>query len=76
MKTIDQILQLIDTGDAADILAAEDITRILNELHRYEMIDLQEGKLLLTSKGREAREKGFREYLKNLSRQKPTGNLT
>lgn len=67
MNPIDNILHLIEKGDAALVLAEENITDILNDLMKYELIDLCEGKVLLTAKGKQVRMKGFQAFLDEIS---------
>lgn len=58
----DKLLQIIEDGDAVDILA-EDYAASLNELMKFELIEIHNEKLQLTDKGRQAKLKGVKDFM-------------
>ena len=58
----DELLKLIEEGNAAAILSA-DYTSSLNELIRYELISIDKETLTLTEKGKQAKISGFEAFL-------------
>ena len=58
----DKLLQIIEDGDAVDILA-EDYAASLNELMKFELIEIHNEKLQLTEKGRQAKLKGVKDFM-------------
>ena len=58
----DKLLQIIEDGDAVDILA-EDYAKSLNALMKFELIEIHNEKLQLTDKGRQAKLKGVKDFM-------------
>ena len=70
MNDIDALIELIEKGDAAVILAEKNLSGILNELLKYELIDCRDGKIILTEKGLDAKQQGFAVVLQQLQQGK------
>ena len=66
MNDIDALVELIETGDAAVILAEKNLSATFNELLKHELIDYRDGKIILTQKGMDAKTHGFAVVLKQL----------
>ncbi|UJH92454.1 hypothetical protein LZ575_08130 [Antarcticibacterium sp. 1MA-6-2] len=66
MTSIEKIIKRIEKGDAVSILAEDSLVQILNELLKYEFIDLVGDKLVVTHKGREASLIGIDKVLSRL----------
>ena len=66
MNNIEALIELIEKGDAAEILAEKDLSESFNELLKYGLIDCNEGKILLTQKGQEAKIQGIGVVLQQL----------
>lgn len=59
MESLNNILVWIEEADAENILAEKDLTTTFNELLKHELIDIEDGKVTLTEKGRKAKENGI-----------------
>lgn len=79
MKKTDELLQLIENGDAETILSEDDLVERLNFLLKWELITITEDEIHLTQKGKEARiegvsslieEENFNEQLLEFSKKK------
>lgn len=55
MQATERIIRLIEQGDPIPILAEASLVDTLNELLKYQLVDIIENKVVLTSKGEEAR---------------------
>lgn len=66
MKSTERILEFIAKGDAVEILAESDLTDNLNKLLIFGFIDIIGDKIMITSKGEEARKEGFEKVLLQL----------
>lgn len=66
MKSTERILEFIAKGDAVEILAESDLTDNLNKLLIFGFIDIIDDKIMITSKGEEARKEGFEKVLLQL----------
>lgn len=69
-RDYDKLLQLIEEGDPTTILSEENISKGFNELLNHGFIVLEEGKILITELGKEAKKYGvktviLREQLKS-----------
>lgn len=63
MKSIDKILKLIDKGDLVSLLDDKTLVENFNELIKYELIEYRNHKVILTTKGREARIGGIEKII-------------
>lgn len=59
MKKTQELLQLIEDGNAIEILCKDNLIDELNTLHEQELIEIKESTVVLTEKGKEAKAKGF-----------------
>ncbi len=69
MKTLDKVLKLVEKGDATLILAEKNLTETFNELLKYELIDINDGKVKLTAKGEKAQTAGISAFVQKLQRE-------
>lgn len=59
-----KILELIAKGDPALLLAEKNLVEAMNELCKNGLVDIKEGKFILTPQGKNLLEKGGNEMLK------------
>lgn len=60
MTKIDNLLHVIEEGDAVTILSEEELIKGINFLFQYELITVTEDKLLLTERGKAAKRESVR----------------
>lgn len=73
MGSTQRIIELIKNGDAIAILAEDSLIESFNELLKYNLIDIVDDKIVLTSMGEKALNKGLDSTLANIRTQ---NNLT
>lgn len=66
MNSIGKILRLIDNEDAIPILAEDSLVETFNEMLRLELIEIVEDRVVLTSRGKEARIHGIDKIVNDL----------
>ncbi|WP_029036804.1 hypothetical protein [Salinimicrobium xinjiangense] len=67
--SVEEIISLIEQGDPVPILAQDSFVEVFNELLKYQLIDLVNDKVVLTPKGKDAKEIGFSKVLFQLNNQ-------
>ncbi len=66
MKSTEKVIELIHKGDPVAILAEVALVDNFNELLKYELIDIINEKVILTKKGKKARDLGFDKVIAEL----------
>lgn len=66
MKSTEKIIGLIQKGDPIPILAEDSLVEIFNELLKFNLIDIIEDRVVLTSKGEEAKNIGLEKVVNEL----------
>lgn len=66
MKSPQRLFELIKNGDAIAILAEDSLIEKFNELLRYDLMDIVDDKIVLTSKGEKAMNMGLDNILAEL----------
>ncbi|NJW53044.1 hypothetical protein [Salinimicrobium oceani] len=69
MKSLEKILNLIEQGDPIPILADESLTENFNFLLQHDLIEILDARIILTQKGKIARDKGFGKMMEELKEQ-------
>lgn len=66
MKSTEKIIALIDKGAPLPFLAEESLVETFNDFLKYGLIDIIDDKLILTSKGKEAKDLGIEKVIAEL----------